>query len=438
MQGAPSDAILERLLHLHPKIIDLTLDRVWRLLAATGHPERELAPVIHVAGTNGKGSTVAMLRAGLEAAGGRVQAYTSPHLARFHERIRLAEGLIPEPALAALLEDCEEANDGAPITFFEITTVAALLAFARQPAEWVLLEVGLGGRLDATNVVDDPRLTVITPIDYDHQQYLGETIPEIAAEKAGILKPGVPCVVGRQRDAALEVIRERAEAVGAPLRIYGQDWMVRRERGRVVFEDEAGLLDLPVPRLPGAHQVENAGIAIAVLRALGLAGGPGSAARAEPVAEAALLKAEWPARMQRLTHGPLVERLPPEVELWLDGGHNASAGRAMAVLLGEMARSAPVPVLLVLGLLDTKDPAGYLAPLVSEVTAAATVTIPGTQASVSAEALAKAARGVGIPADPAASVDAALDAVLAGQTGPARVLICGSLYLAGEVLRRNG
>lgn len=438
MQGAPSDAILERLLHLHPKIIDLTLDRVWRLLAATGHPERELAPVIHVAGTNGKGSTVAMLRAGLEAAGGRVQAYTSPHLARFHERIRLAEGLIPEPALAALLEDCEEANDGAPITFFEITTVAALLAFARQPADWVLLEVGLGGRLDATNVVDDPRLTVITPIDYDHQQYLGETIPEIAAEKAGILKPGVPCVVGRQRDAALEVIRERAEAVGAPLRIYGQDWMVRRERGRVVFEDEAGLLDLPVPRLPGAHQVENAGIAIAVLRALGLAGGPGSAARAEPVAEAALLKAEWPARMQRLTHGPLVERLPPEVELWLDGGHNASAGRAMAVLLGEMARSAPVPVLLVLGLLDTKDPAGYLAPLVSEVTAAATVTIPGTQASVSAEALAKAARGVGIPADPAASVDAALDAVLAGQTGPARVLICGSLYLAGEVLRRNG
>ncbi|MEO0621046.1 MAG: folylpolyglutamate synthase/dihydrofolate synthase family protein [Pseudomonadota bacterium] len=429
MVPAPSDTILERLLHLHPKIIDLTLDRVWRLLAAMDHPEKRLAPVIHVAGTNGKGSTVAMLRAGLEAAGGRVQAYTSPHLARFHERIRLTGGLIAEPALAALLEDCEEANGGTPITFFEITTVAAFEAFSREPADWVLLEVGLGGRLDATNVIDQPALTAITPIDYDHQQYLGETIPEIAGEKAGILKPGVTCVVGRQRDAALDVIRDRADAVGAPLRIYGQDWMVRRERGRLVFEDDTGLLDLPLPRLAGAHQVENAGIAIAALRALGI--------EAEAVAEAALTRAEWPARMQRLTEGPLVALLPQEAELWLDGGHNPSAGRAIAALLSEMERTAPVPVLLLLGLLETKDPAGYLTPLAGHVEKAATVTIPDTQASLSAAALAEAANAVGISAEPSESIEAALGELISSQDTPFRVLICGSLYLAGEVLKRH-
>lgn len=303
MNAPGSDLLLERLMTLHPKIIDLTLDRVWRLLATLDHPERRLPPVVHIAGTNGKGSTLAMIRAGLEGAGQTCHAYTSPHLARFHERIRLAGELISEPDLAALLAECETANGGAPITYFEITTVAALLAFARTPADWTLLEVGLGGRLDATNVIDTPALCVITPVSYDHQQFLGDTLPEIAGEKAGILKRGVTCVVGPQQDAALEVIEDRAARVGAPLRAHGQHWHVSVEHERLVYQDETGLLDLPLPVLPGPHQIENAGMALAALRALGT-GDP----------EPALTKAQWPARMQRLRHGPLVE-LAPEVEL---------------------------------------------------------------------------------------------------------------------------
>ncbi|MEL6680422.1 MAG: Mur ligase family protein, partial [Pseudomonadota bacterium] len=268
MTDQTSDIILERMMALHPKVIDLTLDRMWRILAALGHPEEQLAPVIHIAGTNGKGSTLAMLRAGLEASGARVCAYTSPHLARFHERIRLPEGLIPEAALQAVLADCERANGGVEITYFEITTAAALRAFARAEADWTLLEVGLGGRLDATNVMV-PALAVITPVSIDHQAFLGETLAEIAFEKAGILKPGVPAVIARQEDAALEVITRRAEEVGAPLLIAGQDWDVYEQHGRLVFQDGAGLMDLPLPALIGAHQVENAGTALAALRHLG-------------------------------------------------------------------------------------------------------------------------------------------------------------------------
>ncbi|PTE20427.1 bifunctional folylpolyglutamate synthase/dihydrofolate synthase, partial [Cereibacter changlensis JA139] len=253
-----SDVILERMMSLHPKVIDLTLDRVHRLLAALGHPERALPPVIHIAGTNGKGSTQAMIRAGLEASGDRVHAYTSPHLARFHERIRLAGELISEPALAALLDECVAANGPEEITFFEITTCAAFLAFARTPADFTLLEVGLGGRLDATNVVEKPRLTIITPVSVDHQQYLGETLPEIAGEKAGILKRGVPCVVGPQSPEGLKVIEARAARLGVPLLAHGQHWQVWTERGRLVFQDETGLLDLPLPNLPGPHQIQNA------------------------------------------------------------------------------------------------------------------------------------------------------------------------------------
>jgi len=264
-----SDRVLERLMSLHPKIIDLTLGRVERLLAALGHPERRLPPVIHVAGTNGKGSTVAMIRAGLEARGDRVHVYTSPHLARFHERIRVAGDLIDEDRLIALLERCEEANGGEPITYFEITTAAAFLAFAETPADHTLLEVGLGGRLDATNVIDAPRLCVITPVSLDHQQYLGDTVTAIAGEKAGILKPGVTCIVGPQTDEGLEAIGRRAAGIGSPLLVQGQDWQVWEEHGRLAFQDTAGLVDLPLPTLIGAHQVENAGIALAVLRALG-------------------------------------------------------------------------------------------------------------------------------------------------------------------------
>ncbi|MCB1313554.1 MAG: bifunctional folylpolyglutamate synthase/dihydrofolate synthase, partial [Sedimentitalea sp.] len=308
--GVPpsSDAILQRMMALHPKIIDLTLDRVWRLLAALDHPETRLPPVIHIAGTNGKGSTLAMIRAGIEGAGRVAHAYTSPHLARFHERIRVAGTLISEADLTAVLDECYAANEGAPITYFEITTCAALLAFARTPADYTLLEVGLGGRLDATNVVAAPRLTVITPISMDHEQYLGDTLAKIAVEKAGILKRGVPCVVGPQPEEALEAIEDVAARIGAPLLVHGQHWSVAEERGRLVYQDETGLRDLPLPVLLGAHQVQNAGAALAALRHLGL----GDAAY-----EAAMRRAEWPARMQRLSAGPLAEAVPG-VELWLD------------------------------------------------------------------------------------------------------------------------
>ncbi|UWQ22971.1 folylpolyglutamate synthase/dihydrofolate synthase family protein [Jannaschia sp. W003] len=414
-----SDAILARLLRLHPKVIDLSLDRMHRILAALGHPERALPPVVHVAGTNGKGSTLAMIRAGLEGAGHRVHAYTSPHLARFHERIRLAGTLIAEDALADLLEECEEANGGAPITYFEITTAAALLAFARTPADFLLLEVGLGGRLDATNVVETPALTVVTPVSMDHEGFLGDTLAKIAGEKAGILKRGVPCVVGPQEDAAAEVIEARAARLGAPLLAHGQHWHVSREGDRLVFQDETGLLDLPLPALPGPHQIQNAGTALAALRALGT-GDP----------EAAMRRAEWPARMQRLRDHPL-NRLAPEAELWLDGGHNPAAGAALAATLAAMP---PRPTFAVCGLLSTKDAAGYFRPLAAQLQSVRTIAIPGETATLSAEATAAAARSVGLAAEPAEGVEAAVGVIKAEHPG-VRVLVCGSLYLAGFVLR---
>lgn len=421
---AGSDFLLARMAALHPKIIDLTLGRVERLLAALHHPEAHLPPVIHIAGTNGKGSTQAMIRAGLEGAGARVHAYTSPHLARFHERIRLAGKLIEETALAALLDEALAANGPEPITFFEITTAAAFLAFSRMPADFVLLEVGLGGRLDATNVIPRPALTVLTPISYDHQQYLGESLAEIACEKAGILKRGVPCVVGPQPDEALAVIEARAEKLGVPLCTYGQHWHVARERGRLVFQDEHGLLDLPLPVLRGPHQVENAGAALAALRLLG---------QGEAAYEAAVTKAEWPARMQRLTRGPLVDAAP-EAELWLDGGHNPAGGQALAATLSEMP---PRPSFAICGMLNTKDVQGYLRPLAPHFAALYAVPIAGEANTLPAEVTAEAARAVGLQAVEAEEVAAALAAIVA-KNPRARVLICGSLYLAGAVLRANG
>ncbi len=423
-----SDAILERLLGLHPKLIDLTLGRVERLLGALGHPERSLPPVVHVAGTNGKGSTQAMMRAGIEGAGLIAHAYTSPHLARFHERIRVAGRLIEDPALAALLEECERANGGAPITFFEITTVAGLLAFARTPADWLLLEVGLGGRLDATNVIERPALTIITPVSYDHQQYLGESLREIAGEKAGILKPGVPCVVGPQPPEAMAAIAARAAEIGAPLRVAGRDWRAWRENGRLAFADDDGRLDLPPPVLPGLHQFDNAGAAVAGLRALGF----DAAACA-----AAVTRAEWPARLQRLRRGPLVEAAGATA-MWLDGGHNLAAAEAIAAHFAAMAQTDPAPLALVCGMLDTKDAGGFMRCFAPVVRAAWTVDIPGAAASVPAASLARTARSAGLPAEAAPDVAAAVAAAVA-EVGPGgRVLICGSLYLAGVVLRENG
>ncbi|MCY1126694.1 bifunctional folylpolyglutamate synthase/dihydrofolate synthase [Frigidibacter sp. RF13] len=419
-----SDLILARMMSLHPKIIDLTLDRMHRLLAALGNPERRLPPVIHIAGTNGKGSTQAMIRAGLEAKGDRVHAYTSPHLARFHERIRLAGELISEPDLSRILDECDRANGGTSITFFEITTCAAFLAFARTPADWTLLEVGLGGRLDATNVVDVPRLTIITPVSIDHQQYLGETLAEIAGEKAGILKRGVPCVVGPQEEAGLEVIEAKAARLGCPLLVHGQHWRAWEERGRLIFQDENGLLDLPLPNLPGPHQIDNAGAALAALRHLGAD---------EAAYEAAVTKAYWPARMQRLSHGPLVEAAGT-CELWLDGGHNPAGGHAVAATLARMALR---PTYLVCGMLNTKDVAGYMRPLAPLVRHLSAISIPGEANTLAAEATRDAALGAGIEAETAETVFSAIQKI-AKQAPGARILICGSLYLAGAVLRENG
>ncbi|WP_171235191.1 folylpolyglutamate synthase/dihydrofolate synthase family protein [Ruegeria sp. HKCCA6837] len=424
MTAQTSDAILDRMMALHPKIIDLTLDRVWRLLAALDHPQLKLPPVVHIAGTNGKGSTQAMIRAGLEGAGHSAHAYTSPHLARFHERIRLAGELISESDLTAVLDECYAANKGEDITYFEITTCAALLAFARTKADYTLLEVGLGGRLDATNVIDNPVVTVITPVSIDHEQFLGNTLGKIAAEKAGIIKPGVPCIVGPQQDEALEVIEYTAARLGAPLLVHGQHWNVHEENGRLIYQDETGLRDLPLPNLLGAHQIQNAGAAVAVLRHLDMG---------DDAYEAAVTKAEWPARMQRLKTGPLIEQAP-QAELWLDGGHNAAAGIALADVLAKLPQK---PTHMICGMLNTKDVTGYLSPLAGQATSLTAVSIPGEAATLSAEETAAAATKVDLPASTANNVSEALAAITADDP-QARVLICGSLYLAGNILRENG
>ncbi len=424
MSTPTSDIILERMMTLHPKVIDLTFDRIDPLLATLGHPERKLPPVIHIAGTNGKGSTQAMIRAGLEGAGKSVHAYISPHLARFHERITLAGEHISEPALTDLLDRCYTANNGDTITYFEITTAAALLAFAETPADFTLLEVGLGGKMDATNVVDKPALTVITPVSIDHTQFLGETLAEIAGEKAGIIKRGVPCIVGPQPDEALEVIEATANRLGAPLMVHGQHWHVWEERGRLIFQDETGLLDLPLPSLIGAHQIQNAGIAIAALRQLGFD---------ETACEAAVTNAKWPARLQRLKNGPLVE-VASTAELWLDGGHNPAAGYALSEALTRLPTR---PMHLICGMLNTKDISGYLRPLAQHAKSLHAVSIPGEAATLPAADTAKAAKQVGMETHIADNVQSAIADII--RTDPnARILICGSLYLAGVVLRENG
>ena len=421
-------------MRLHPKVIDLSLGRVERLLERLGHPEGRLAPVVHVAGTNGKGSLLAYLRAMLEAAGRRVQVYTSPHLVRFHERIRLTSGLIDEAALIALLERCEAVNGPEPITFFEVTTAAAFLAFAEEAAgskgaDILLLEVGLGGRLDATNVVDRPRLTAITPIALDHQQFLGTTLEAIAGEKAGIMKPGVSCVVGEQEAAALAVLDAHAEKLRVPLFVCGRDWTFTPAAGGFRYEDANGVRSLPKPALLGAHQVANAALAAACAAQLGEFGLDDSAIAT------GVAKASWPARLQRLTQGALVEALPGGWELWLDGGHNPAAGVALAATLKDWQDR---PLDLVYGMLDTKVAAGYLEALAPFAHALQAVRIPGEQASLSAETAAGHATAAGINAEPAASVLEAVKAIVAEAQKPGRILICGSLYLAGQVLRDNG
>ena len=435
LAAASSDAILIRLLALHPKRIDLVLDRIERLLAALGHPERHLPPIIHVAGTNGKGSVCAFSRAMLEAQGLAVHVYTSPHLVRFHERMRLAGNLLSEEELSSVLDECERANKNLPITFFEITTAAALLAFARHKADALVLEVGLGGRLDATNVVT-PAISVITPVGLDHQEFLGNELPGIAGEKAGIIKRGVPVIVGPQSDLARDVILRTADSLGAPVFAFGQDFFAHEEHGRLVYQDDTGLLDLPLPRLPGAHQIENAATAIAALRHARQNWGR------ERAVEYGLTHAEWPARLQRLTRGLLVELAPKGSELWLDGGHNPHAALAIARAMADFEEKSSKPLYLICGMLKTKDAAGFLSPFAGLARHVVTISIPGEEASRGAGELYDAARDVGLDASPADDLEDAMMQVSAWSRarpneGPPRILICGSLYLAGRVLAEN-
>jgi dihydrofolate synthase/folylpolyglutamate synthase len=434
-----SDALIARFLALHPKTIDLSLGRIERLLEQLGSPQRRLPPVVHVAGTNGKGSTIAFMRAILESAGLAVHVYTSPHLVRFHERIRLGAlgggRYVDEERLAEVLRRCEAVNAGQPITVFEITTAAALLLFAETPADVLLLEVGLGGRFDATNVIDAPAAAVVTSIGHDHAEYLGDTLEKIAGEKAGIFKRGCPAVIApqdyREADA---VLREKAERIGAtPILVGGQDFTVHEEGGRLVYQDEDGLLDLPRPRLIGRHQFINAGTAIAALRAAGF----GSFETA--AFEAGVTRAEWPGRLQRLTKGRLPTLAPKGSELWLDGGHNFDGGRVLSTAMADLGERGDVPLVLITGMLGTKDAEGFFKNFLGLAREVIAVPMATQIAARPAEDVAAIAARVGLTATIQPSVEAALASLNDFVWDrPPRVLICGSLYLAGEVLAANG
>ncbi|RFB79017.1 bifunctional folylpolyglutamate synthase/dihydrofolate synthase [Methylovirgula sp. 4M-Z18] len=430
------DTVLDRFLPLHPKRIDLSLDRVTRLLARLGSPELHLPPLIHVTGTNGKGSTIAFMRAMLEAAGKSVHVYTSPHLVRFHERIRLGENgggkLVDDARLLHAFERCEAANEGAPISLFEITTAAALLLFSEAPADYLLLEVGLGGTLDATNVIAKPLASVITPISLDHADYLGGTVEQIAAQKAGIIKRGRPVIIGRQGPEAGAVLEQVAETLRAPAHIWAQDFMARAENGRLVYEDERGLLDLPLPRLAGRHQHINAATAIAALRA--------SVPEVEPKhIEAGLLRVEWPARLQRLARGALIGLAPDGAEIWLDGGHNEDGARVLSEAMADLEDRHARLLVMICGMLTTKDAAAFLGHFRGLVRDVLAVPVEGQEAGRPAAEVAASARAVGLTARAFSSLAAALQDLRA-QTWPTppRILIAGSLYLAGEVLAANG
>jgi dihydrofolate synthase/folylpolyglutamate synthase len=433
----PHGDLIARLSQLHPKRIDLGLERMQRLLQRLDHPERKLPPVIHVAGTNGKGSTVAYLRAILEAAGYRVHAFTSPYLVRLNECYRLGRAgggvLVDDAELHAAFERCKRANAGEPITLFEMETAAAFDLFARHPADAVLLEVGLGGKLDATNVVEQPAASVITSIGIDHTEFLGPTLRSIAAEKAGIIKRGTPVICAHQEPAALAEIDQSAKRQRAPLHRAGEEWHVGVERGRLVYQDERGLLDLKAPRLFGRHQFDNAGLAVATLRAI-------DAFKIDSAAfEAGVVHAEWPARMQRLSSGPLVDQGPTGGEVWLDGGHNAEGGRVTAAALGDLEERVSRPLVVIVGMMANKDAGSFLANFAGLTRHIIAVTIPHRDGAMPLDRLMDAARALGMRVESADSVEAALRTVaqLAYEVPP-RILITGSLYLAGHVLAANG
>ena len=422
-----TDAILKRLSGLHPKLIDLSLDRLEPLLDRMGRPQDRLPPVIHVAGTNGKGSTIAYLRAFLEATGLRVHVYTSPHLVRFNERIRLAGKLISTRRLNAALQEVEALNAGAGITLFEITTATAFKLFAETPADFLLLETGMGGRYDTTNIVERPLGTIITPIDLDHQEFLGPTLAAIADSKAGILKRGSPAVMGLQRPEARAVLERATEALEIIPIWQGADFSGAPHDEKLAYSDRTGRLELPAPALIGAHQFDNATLAIAAVRHFQL-----------PIGEEAIAQGlhdvTWPARLQRLTGGRLPEKLPDGHDIWLDGGHNPHGARALATSIGDLPKR---PLVLIMGMMNTRDPAQFLEPFRDLAPAMViALTIPGEKNAHPAAAIAAGAKASCFNAIAARSLDSALKE--AAKVDNARVLICGSLYLAGHVLQQNG
>jgi dihydrofolate synthase/folylpolyglutamate synthase len=431
-QQKHSDTILQRMMMLHPKIIDLSLGRVIKLLEKLGNPQNHLPPVVHVAGTNAKGSVIAYIRAALEAGGYGVHVHISPHLVRFNERIRLSGSLISETALSELLEGCERINADKPITFFEITTCAAFVAFASEPADVVLLETGLGGRLDATNVIRQPAVTVLTPISFDHQQYLGDTLSQIGREKAGILKPGTPCVVASQPNEAMQSIIATAQDLGVALYRQEEEWSVHQDGDQLVYENPRGQTTLPLPNLVGPHQLNNAGIALAALDRLA------ACKTSQAARRSGLLDAEWPGRMQRLVKGPLLNQLPDGWEIWVDGGHNEAAAEAIS---GQVQvwqnENTSMPLYAIFGMLNSKNPETFLRPLKAHVESIRCLAIPGEENAIKPNDLLIVAQNIGISAIKSDTIEKATVDLVARSKRPARILICGSLYLVGTVLANH-
>ncbi|MCO6386951.1 folylpolyglutamate synthase/dihydrofolate synthase family protein [Aliihoeflea sp. 40Bstr573] len=430
---------IERLMSLHPKGFDLSLDRILRLLEKLDDPQDRLPPVIHIAGTNGKGSAAAFSRAMLEAASRIVHVHTSPHLVRWHERYRLGQPgggqFVADAVFADAIARAAEANHGQTITVFEILTAVGFVLFSEHPADAAIIEVGLGGRFDATNVIARPAVSVIMPISLDHEAYLGDRVELIAVEKAGIIKRGVPVVIGAQEhDAARDVLVDTAERLGCPLLVYGQDFIAYEENGRMIYQDEGGLLDLTPPRLVGRHQFANAATAIAAIKAAGFDG-------SLRVADRAMKKVEWSGRMQKLADGDLVDLAPDGSEIWLDGGHNPGAGTVIAEAMAEQEEKRPRPLFLIAGMINTKDQSGYFGAFKGMARHVFTVPVAHSDAGVPNDELAARAMEAGLSAEPVSSVESALRLLADTWNGlevPPRILICGSLYLAGEVLEKNG
>ena len=435
-----AEDVINELMKLHPKGFDMTLGRMRRLLETLGNPHLKLPPMIHVAGTNGKGSVSAFCRALLEAGGYAVHVHTSPHLVNWHERYRIGRKgepgqFVEDKVLADALRRVAEANAGQAITVFEILTAASFLLFSEIPADVVVIEVGMGGRLDCTNVVDNPAACVIMPISFDHQAYLGDRVELIAAEKAGIMKKGRPVVIGHQEfDAVHDVFLSHAERLSCPITFYGQEFWAHEEFGRLVYQDEFGLADLPLPRLPGRHQLANAAAAIRTVKAAGFT-------VTEAMMETAMTSVEWPGRLQRLTEGDLIGLAPEGAEIWLDGGHNPGAGEVIAEAMAGFEERQPRPLYLIIGMLNTMDPLGYFRAFADIAEYVFTVPIRGSEAGLDPVVLANAAYDAGLVAEPASTVAEALKEIKERQlegTPPPRILVGGSLYLAGNVLADNG